>query len=258
MRIITATILCLILWTTSAFAALSGGTITTSVVTNTQVLIKITTNPSSTTGGIDTVYVCHIKIGGTDTTFAAIIDSVIVTKLITGMSPNYQAAWFLLVRDTTGKTAISDKDTVTVYSPEKESGQFDTKMFGTEQVITATSWRPYSLTSAFTINGSAGADSSAHYTPWKNNSLIVSSSQAGDSVKVMLYTWYGYRDMSSQTGATVGFASSKDSLNISGEGVFAKTLTPNMAAPVMYFKLQGYAGNGKNSSLQIYLTRDRY
>lgn len=237
-------------------AAPTGGVITTTVRTNTTVLVQVTTAPTA----VDSVFICRIKIGGTDTIYIAQIDSVTKAKVISSEPPGLNAAYFLRVNQGTkaaGKTAISDKDTVTVFGPEIEAMPATNANRLIEKVIRAVSWRPTTVTETFTVNGATGADSSGHYNAWKSNGIVVVATQAGDSVKTMLYTFYGHRDMT-QTGETAGFVSSQDSLNISSIGTFGKTLTLNLATSVMYFKLQGYAGNGKNSAIEIYLTRDRY
>ena len=235
-----------------ALAAASAGVIIAEVRTNATVLIKTTTLPTE----CDTVYVCYIPIGSTDTTFVA-SDSTYAIELLSGLTPSLYAAFFKVVRDE-GKTAVSAKDTVRVYSPERESGAADRELNYTERVIRALSWRPTSVIETLTVDGMVGADSSGHYEPWNHNSITVEATQAGDSVKVMLYTWYGHRDMKIQKGITTGFVPSADSLNITGPGIFGKTLTLNMAAPVMYFKLQSYVANGQNTAINIWLTRDRH
>lgn len=238
-----------------AIGALSGGVITTTARTNTTVLVQITTHPS---GGVvaDSVNICKLLIGGTDTTFITTCDTLTTAKVLTSQIPAQQAIYFLLVRGVAGLTAISDKDTVTVYGPEIESDATDNEVAYNEKMIRATSWRPTSVLETFTINGSTGKDSTAIYTPWDYNAVTVDASQAGDSVKVMLYVCYGSRTMT-QIGATQGFTAAAESLNVSTEGIFGKTFTSHVAAPSMYFRLNGYAGNGKNTSVVIWLNRRR-
>ncbi len=244
-----------LVWAVISWAgAPTGGVIMTTVRTNQTILVQPTTAPTA----VDSVFICYFAGASTDTTFAALIDTVTTAKLLTGLNPAKQYIVFLLSRQGAGAaTALSDKDTVIVYGPEIEQNPNSVLMHSSEQIIRALSWRPTSVLTTFTINGASDADSSGQYIPYKSNSLIVKATQAGDSVNVTLYTFYGQRTMT-QTGATVGFTSSQDSLNITAPGTFGKTLTLNLAAPVMYFKLQAYTGNGKNTAIEIYLTRDRY
>jgi hypothetical protein len=231
-----------------------GGEITTTAISNTSILVQITTAPSA----VDSVFVCYFRGAETDTTFAAQIDTVTTNKSLNNLDPSVTYTVFLLVRQGAGGPSdISDKDEVTTYGPEIESNPNRTELNHVERVIRATSWRPGSVLETFTLSGSAASDSSGQYLPWKHNSIIVKATQAGDSVKAMLYTWYGRREMT-QKGTDTGFASSVDSLNITGQGIFAKTLQSELAAPAMYFKLQTYTGNGKNAAFELYLSRERY
>lgn len=232
----------------------TGGVITTIVRTNTTVMVQVTTAPTA----VDSVFICTMVAGSSDTSFVAQIDSVTKAKLVTGQSPGVARIFFLLSRQGAGgKTAISDKDTVTVYGPEIEATPKTNALSLIEQMIRAVSWRPNSVLTTFTVNGATGADSTGEYYLWKNNAFVFKSSQAGDSVKVMAYFAYGYRDMT-QAGATFGFAAYTDSLNITGPGVFRKMLTTSTVFGVMYVKFQGYAGNGKNAAIEAYAIRDRY
>lgn len=260
---IIAIFACVLMFVTASVAwgaAPTGGAISITQMSNTAYTITIDTAPAN----IDTLYRC--TLAGSDTTFAATLSDTTATSVaVTGVDPLTAITTFLLVRGEDGKTAISDKETFTMYGPEIEyypinrndQLAYDRNLHLTEQVIRAVSWRPNSLLSTFTLDGTTGADSSAVYTPWKNNAIVVHATQDGDSVKVKLYTYYGYRTMT-QTGATVGYVSSVDSLDINATGVFFKTLTPNIAAPAMYYTLKAYADNGKDTEIQIYLTRDRY
>lgn len=241
-------------WAAAFAADPDGGAITATVRTNTTAMIQITTAPDA----VDSVFICHIAEGSTDTTFDALIDTVTTAKLITGLRPASVNYWFLLTRQGAGgPTALSDIDTLTQYGPEIELIPTTLALTATEKMVRAVSWRPDTIYETFTVNGTSGVDSTGHYRAWKNNSLTVKATQAGDSVKVMAYVFYGNRTMT-QTGETFGFTSSADSLNISSEGVFGKTLQLNLAAPVLYVRFNGYAGNGKNTAIEVYLNRDRY
>jgi len=252
-KILVVGILFLTLFCYKVYAALDGGAITTTVRSNTQVLIQITTLP---TGGVDSVYVCRMTYGGSDTSFVATIDSVTTNKMITGQSPNLHAIYFLKVCGNAGYT-ISDKDTVTVYPPEiGETVNSATESY-VERVIRAISWRPISVLNTFTLDGSAATDSSAVYEPWKTNSVIITATQAGDSVKTIFYVHYGYRVMT-QTGEWVGFCAKSESLNVSSAGTWGMTLLQSLNAPSMYYSFGSYEGNGKNASLRVDLKRDRY
>lgn len=235
-------------------AAPTGGVITTNVRTNTDVLVQVTTAPTA----VDSVFVCYIKIGGADTVFTAQIDSVTKAKVVTSQPPGLNAAYFLLVRQGAGgKTAISNKDTMIVYGPEIEAAPNTNAMRLNEKMVRAVSWRPLSILTTFTVNGSTGSDSTGHYNLWKNNAFVFSATQAGDSVKAMAYFAFGYREMS-QAGATFGFSAYSDSVNITGPGIFRKTITTSTAFGVMYIKFAGYVGNGKNAAIEVYAIRDRY
>lgn len=241
-------------WAAAFAADPDGGAITATVRTNTTAMIQITTAPDA----VDSVFVCHIAEGSTDTTFDALIDTVTTSKLITGLRPASVNYWFLLTRQGAGgPTALSDIDTLTQYGPEIELIPTTLALTATEKMVRAVSWRPDTIYETFTVNGTSGVDSTGHYRAWKNNSLTVKATQAGDSVKVMAYIAYGHREMT-QTGATFGFAAYEDSLNISSVGTFRKTLTANLAAGTMYIKFQGYTGNGKNAAIEVQLIRDRY
>ena len=230
----------------------TGGAATFSVRTNTSVLAQITTAPTA----VDSVFICYIKKGTTDTSFVSQIDSVTSTKLVTNLQPGLNAYFFLLIRQGAGgKTALSSKTDLTLYGPEIEQTPNTNALELTEKLVRAVSWRPASVLETFVLNGTAAQDSSGHYKKWKRNSLIVKATQGGDSVKVMVYTFYGYRDMT-QTGATVGFVSSGDSLNVNKQGTFLMRLSGSDAT-AMYFKFQAYSGNGKNDSLSVYLDRKR-
>jgi len=237
-------------------SSITGGVIETEVRTNTQVLIKITTLPVGT-ASVDSNDICYILPASSDTTFYSTIDATTRNSIVSDLEPGKQYIFFVRSMDDTGHTAISDKDTITMYYPEIEEYNASNILHKTEKVITATSWRPYNITESFTLNGTADTDSSAVYEPWKNNALIVFASQDGDSIKTMVYINYGYREMT-QLGSWIGFSSPIDSLNITGVGVFNKTLTSNLAYPSMYFTLGSYVDNGANSSITMYLTRDRY
>jgi len=254
-KLLFFTILFLTILLISRFAdsAVNGGTIVTTVVNNTNVLVQMTTKASTA----DSVYICRMYPGSSDTTFLALIDTTIVNRLMSSQVPGRQSIYFVLARDGAGHTAISDKDTVTVYSPEIGEETSSNIMRKVEKVITATSWRPYNPTESFTLSGSAAKDSSGVYEPWKNNTLVAVASQAGDSVKAIVYITYGYREMT-QLGNWIGFTVPLDSLAITSSGVFKKSFTVNLAYPSMYFTFGSYAGNGKNSSIALYLTRDRY
>ena len=232
----------------------SGGVITTTVRTNTTALIRVTTAPTA----VDSVHICYIS--GSDTLYAAKIDTTTTNKVISGFSPGTTKTFFLLVNQGTraaGKAAISDKDTVTFYSPGIEATPNTNISQLTEQMIRAVSWRPTSVLTAFTVNGPTGADSTGHYNLWKNNAFVFKASQAGDSVKVMAYFAYGYRDMT-QTGDTFGFTAYADSININAPGIFRKMLTTSTLFGMMYIKFDGWSGNGKNAAIEVYSIRDRY
>lgn len=235
-----------------AHSAVNGGAITTEVRTNTSVLIKVTTKAST----LDSLYICRMYSGSSDTAFLALIDSTLVNKLLGSQEPGRQSIFFLLARDANGRTAISDKDTVTFYGSEIESSPTTKDLYKMERVISATSWRPADTTYTFTISGETD-DSTGVYIPWKDNSIFVTASQPNDSAKAMLYVVYGNREMT-QKGSTYGYIVAKDSLNITGAGNFIKTLTASTAYPSMYFRLEGYKGNGKATTVSIYLTRSRY
>lgn len=240
-------------------AAPTGGAISITQDTNIAYTISIDTAPAN----IDTLYRCTLS--GSDTTFVAISDTTAESVEVTGISPGTAITTFLLVRGEDGKTAISDKETFTMYGPETEyipatkndRDAMTRTLFLIEKVIRAVSWRPSTVLETFTLDGAAATDSSGHYTPWENNSLVAVATQAGDSVATMLYVHYGYRVMT-QTGATKGFAAAVDSLNITGPGTFTKTLTANIALPTMYFTFGSYAGNGHDAEIELFLTRERY
>jgi hypothetical protein len=232
----------------------TGGAISATPHTNTAVRIAITTAPTA----VDSVFICKFDAGSADTTFVSLVDSTAATYIISGQSPNSTAYWFLLTRQGAGeKTALSAKDTVTTYGPEIEATPGASALHLVEKMIRAVSWRPSTVYTTFTINGPTGADSTGHYRPWKAHGITVKASQAGDSVNVMAYIAYGKRDMK-QTGETFGFAAYSDSLNITGPGVFRKTLTANVASETMYIKFAGYNDNGKNAAIEIEYVRDRY
>ena len=198
-----------------------GGKITSSVLTNTSVRIAITSHPDA----VDSVFVCRIAIGGTDTIFVAQIDTVTTTSTITGEPPGLNAAYFLLVRQGAGgPSAISDKDTLQIYGPEIERDPSAREFHIAEKMIRAVSWRPYNVLDEFTVNGATSEDSSGVYSLWKNNSFVFTATQDGDSVKAMVYFSFGHRNMT-QKGTTIGFTAYTDSLNITSGGTFRKTLT---------------------------------
>jgi hypothetical protein len=242
-------------------AAPTGGAISITQDSNTAYTITIDTAPAN----IDTLY--HCTLSGSDTTFVTILSDTTATSEIevTGLSPLDSIIAFLLTRGEDGKTAISDKESFTMYGPEIEyypssrndREAYDRDMQMVEQVIRGVSWRPDTLLDTFTI-ADDGRDSTAVYTPWKHNSLVAVAT--GDSVKVILRTWYGYRDMT-QTGDTYGFAVSTaeaDTLDLTAAGTFTKTLTENTAYPCMYWTLEGYTDNGHATEVQLWLSRERY
>ncbi|MDO8716410.1 MAG: hypothetical protein Q7J73_06335 [Dehalococcoidales bacterium] len=231
----------------------TGGTITVTARTNTTALVQISTHPTA----VDSVFICYIRVtGAADTIFVALTDTVVTSKLVSGLPPGLNANFFLLTRQGAGgPSAISNKETETIYGPEIEATPNTNLMELVEQLVRAVSWRMTSILNTFTLSGTAASDSTGHYKKWKRNTVIINARQAGDSVKVMMYTFYGYRDMT-QAGATVGFVSSGDSLNINAPGTHALRLS-GYDAPAMYFKFQSYSGNGKDDSLTVYLDRKR-
>jgi len=253
-----ATLLIAVLFATAALIAHAadpyGGRIAATLVSNTSTKVTITTRPAA----VDSVFVCRVVSGTSDTLFVAQIDTTTSSVTVTGLNPGETNYWFLLTRQGAGgPTALSDIDTLTQYGPEIEAYPNATALHLVESMIRAVSWRPSNILTTFTVNGATGADSTGHYRPWNNHSITVKASQAGDSVKVMAYIAYGKRLMT-QTGATFGFGAYTDSLNIYDAGTFTKTLTANTAFETMYIKFAGYTGNGKNTAIEVEYVRDRY
>lgn len=256
---IIAILACVLMLSTAAWgAAPTGGAISITQDSNTAYTIAIDTAPAN----IDTLYRCTLS--GSDTTFVTLADTTATSVSVTGIDPLTSIITFLLNRGEDGKTAISDKETFTMYGPEIEyypstrndQAAYDRDLQLTEQVIRAVSWRPDTLLDTFTIADAAGRDSTAVYTPWKNSAIIAKAT--GDSVKVILRTWHGYREMT-QTGDTEGFAvSDADTLDLNEAGTFVKTLTANTAFPSMYWTLEGYTDNGHATEVQLWLSRERY
>lgn len=247
--------------TPSAMAANpSAGAISVTVLTNQTLTVAITTAPAA----VDSVFLCRFIGSATDTLFVAEVDTTDTSVSVTDEVPGRTSTYFLVARGS-GKTALSAKSTITMYGPETEyipatkndRDAMARTLFLTEKVIRAVSWRPSTVLETFKLDGAAATDSSGHYTPWKNNSIVAIATQAGDSVATMLYVHYGYRVMT-QTGATKGFSAAVDSLNITGPGTFTKTLTANTALPTMYFTFGSYAGNGHDAEVELFLTRERY
>ncbi len=245
------TIIIVLLFPHKADSAVTAGDINVIVTSNTQVLVQITTLATE----IDSVYIGRLVVTDSDTVFT-VIDSTATLLSVNDLSPWANLEFIMIVRDTNGDTSLSVPDTVRIYAPELERNPNTTALLTTERMITATSWRP-SITESFTVNGANLGDSSGVYIPFIRNAFTVVATQAGDSVKTMIYIHYGYRELT-QKGDVIGFTAASESLNVTGIGVFGKTLTAGVTAPSMYFTTGGYVGNGKDASLTIDLTRDRY
>ena len=230
-----------------ANAAQTAGVITAQANTNQSALIRFTTAPTL----CDSVYYCY-----DDTTFAALGDSTMGAKVITGLSPGVDYTFYAVTRNS-GATVVSNKDTVTVYGPEIEEAPNTGVMSKNEKIVRAVSWRPVTVLETFTVNGASGADSSGVYNLWDENSLVLNFTQGGDSVNVMLYTWYGSREMT-QTGETHGFVATQDSLNIDAPGTYGISLTPDTGAQCAYWAFGAYGDNGKNTAVEAWLNRRKY
>lgn len=231
----------------------TGGVITTTVRTNTTALVQVTTAPTA----VDSVFICYFAGSSTDTTFAATADSTTTNQLLSSLNPGKRYIVFLLVRQGAGElTALSDKDTITVYPPEIETAPASNVLASISKLFTATSWKPTALTESFTLNGTSAVDSTGVIELFKNTSFLVKTSQAGDSTKVMGYIHYGYRQ-TTQTGSWVEYAL-KDSVNVSAPGGTLKVLSGHPPGAQCYIRWNSYAGNGKNTALEAYAIRERY
>ncbi|HDY88894.1 MAG TPA: hypothetical protein ENH82_12380 [bacterium] len=233
------------------YAATTAGVINTIVTSNTKALVQITTLASD----VDSVYIGRLVVGVSDTVFT-VVDSTATSLFVSGLNPWTQHEFIMIARKA-GVTALSDPDTVRIYAPEIELFPNSTALNRTERVITATSWRPTDIISYLTVDGTNAGDSSAVYRTWNRNALTVVATQDGDSVATMIYVHYGYREPT-QKGDWIGFPAASESLNVTSIGSFGKTFTAGVTSPSMYLTTGGYAGNGKNGTLSIYITRDRY
>jgi len=236
------------------YAAVNAGEATIAVRTNTKIFVKITTHPSDVTA--DSVYVCRIVSGSTDTSFVAQTDTLANNLWVTGQVPGQTSDYFLLARKG-GASDISEKTTLTLYPPEYETVPESNVQRDITKLWTATSWRPTNeMTYSLTLNGKNVSDSTGVVGIWKTNGVMVVATQAGDSCYSILYVKQAYRERT-QTGSWIGNGAAIDSLNITSPGSWFKTFSAVTAAPDMYMSVGSYSNNGKNASYTIYTIRDR-
>ncbi len=236
------------------YAAVNAGEATIAVRTNTKIFVTITTHPSDVTA--DSVYVCKIVSGTTDTLYIAQTDTLANNLWVTGQVPGQTSTYFLLARKA-GATDVSETSELTMYPPEYEDPPASNVQREITKLWTATSWRPTNeMTYSLTLDGYDVTDSTGVVEIWKTNGVMVVATQAGDSVKAVLYVKQAYRERT-QTGSWIGNGAAIDSLNITSPGSFFKTFSAVTAAPDMYMSIGSYTNNGHNASYTIYTIRDR-
>jgi len=234
-----------------AWAAVSGGAITTTVTSSTKLRLQVTTLPHQG----ESLYVAWFRGTASDTTFAALMDSTQTDTTLT-VDQNTRYIVFLLNRRTTGQTAISDKDTVTSYPIAL--GDASRSGFLTRKLATAASWPLTASTMDYTfdLNGIAALDSTLVYYAKTYNGLDVYATQAGDSCVAAVYAipinWSG-----TFSDGTTWFEGSApvDSVQVTSKGLTRKSLSLPVGRYYI-FRIRTHTGNGKDADYTLTLTSD--
>jgi hypothetical protein len=237
-----------------SYAAVNGGSITTTVNSSSQITVVVDTLASD----LDSLYVAAFIAGSTDTTFIALLDSAATDTTLTGLAAATQHILFLLARDTDSKTAISDKDTVYTYTPMV--GDYDRDGYLYRDILTDDSWLlndDYRIEDGvFDLSGIGASDYSLLYYSKPYNGLDVIATQAADSTVATIYfypvdtpitptataTWY--------RGSTVA-----DSVNVTAAGLTRDSVSLPVGRLYQMY-IETLTGNGKDADYILRFTSD--
>lgn len=237
-------------WIVKAYAALSGGTITTAITSSSSLSITV----SSLASRIDSLDICYFEGTSSDTTFAAYLDTTATDTTLTNLKVNTQYIVFLRGRGGAG-SKISDKDTVHTYPIAL--GDPTRNGFLTRKLSDADSWPPTgSFDRTITLNGKDASDSTLVYFAKAYNGIDIYATQAGDSCVATIYAipvyWTGI--FSDYTNFHEAYTIA-DSVQVTAEGLTRTSLSLPVGRFYL-FRLYSLTGNGKNADYEITLTSD--
>lgn len=239
-----------------ALAAVDAGEIT-AVTQLTHTRIQLTLDGAATLA--ESLYICYFQVPSTDTTFVCLIDTTCTDSTLTGLSPDQLFIFFLLARDTDGKTNVSDKDTTYTYRTPLEPG-YKTGLWE-RPVYPDSVWHfpgdyQTEITGdiPFVLNGADASDYSLVYRAKDYNGLEAWATQAGDSTVFSVYAIpvhvgnRGYDDSTFVRASVIA-----DSMNVTSAGLTRDSLSL-VVGELYQFLVYSFAGNGKNANIKLYFT----
>lgn len=238
-----------------SYAAVDGGSITTTVNSSTQFTVVIDTLASE----LDSLYIAYFVGGASDTTFAALIDSTCTDSTLTALAPGTEYIVFLLARDGAGNTAISDKDTVYTFTPMLgDVGGRDKYLNRT--VRTQNSWLrndAYRIDdTVFDLDGVGSSDYSLLYFIKPYNGLDVIATQASDSTVATIYFYpVDAPTTPTQTDAWYRSATIVDSVNVTTAGLTRSSVSLPVGQLYQMY-IETLSGNGKDADFILKFTSD--